>query len=151
MTHYTPLNTGTASGASEQALHEVLETFPSLGVYGFLSKDRDESDEAFSQRLQSEREVTESVVKMFDSACREMRKLDKIKSKNSNCGSYTLKHLAEKLAGSYISNGILIAAAAHCGFKVYPTQYQSPNAYFNLSSRSVSAMFRRANRTGGES
>jgi hypothetical protein len=45
-------------------------------------------------------------------------------------GSYGLKHEAERLAGGYISNGALIAAACLEGYAV---EREGPNARFSLS------------------
>lgn len=50
--------------------------------------------------------------------------------------SYGLKHLAEKEIG-YVSNGIFIAAALACGFKIkrdIDRGHPSPNAFLNISS-----------------
>jgi hypothetical protein len=50
-----------------------------------------------------------------------------------NLGSYSLKHQAERWAGDYVSNGALIAAAVHLGFKVERIA-GSPNARINVAS-----------------
>jgi hypothetical protein len=55
------------------------------------------------------------------------------KTINTKSGSYGLKHGAEKFAGGYVANGMLIAAALALGFSAKPTHFGSPNAFFNIS------------------
>ncbi len=52
---------------------------------------------------------------------------------NTRSGSYGLKHEAETFARGYLANGMLIAAALALGFSAWPTDPDSPNAYFNIS------------------
>jgi hypothetical protein len=54
---------------------------------------------------------------------------------NGGSGSYGLKHKAERFAGGYIANGMLIAAALALGFSAWPTHPDYPNAFFNISSK----------------
>lgn len=70
------------------------------------------------------------------------------KTTNREFGSYGLKHQAENLSkkqklythlGSYVSNGMLIAAAHAHGFMIVPTRPGSLNAYFNISSKTIRA------------
>ena len=59
---------------------------------------------------------------------------------NTKISSYGLKHQAEQFyrergaGASYVSNGLLIAAAVHLGFKIKQVG-DSPNPYFNLGSK----------------
>lgn len=55
--------------------------------------------------------------------------------KTVNLGSYGLKHQAERWGGDYVSNGALIAAAIHLGFKVERIS-GTPNALINVAGRS---------------
>ncbi|EMI4157302.1 hypothetical protein V6432_004271 [Vibrio parahaemolyticus] len=71
----------------------------------------------------------------FDKAVIWLKQVEKIKSFNSHRSSYGLKHLAEKEIG-YITNGVFIAAAIHCGFK-YKINPNSPNVQFNMSEKSL--------------
>jgi hypothetical protein len=54
--------------------------------------------------------------------------------KSVNLGSYGLKHQAERWGGAYVSNGALIAAAIHLGFKVERVR-GTPNALINVAGR----------------
>ena len=50
--------------------------------------------------------------------------------------SYGLKHTAEWHIGEYVSNGVFIAAAIHCGFR-YRRDGDSANMLFAMSERSL--------------
>jgi len=56
------------------------------------------------------------------------------KRKSVNYGSYDLKHQAERWAHDYVSNGALIAAAIHLGFKVERIP-GTPNALISVAGR----------------
>jgi hypothetical protein len=64
--------------------------------------------------------------------------MSKIKTINYRHSSYGLKHIAEKHLGTYISNGEIIAAMILSGF-TYKCE-RGPNAHFNVSEKSVSAI-----------
>ena len=53
------------------------------------------------------------------------------KTMNKRITSYGLKHLAERQAGSYISNEALIQAMIECGFRAERIR-NTPNYYFNV-------------------
>lgn len=52
------------------------------------------------------------------------------KTPNREIGSYGLKHIVEKWAGAYVSNGAFILAAHRLGFQMIPDDPLSPNATF---------------------
>jgi len=73
---------------------------------------------------------------MFEHACRFLARIPKTKRINPRAGhSYYLKHVVEDRAATYISTGMLIAAAIHCGFKVKRHDSRSLNCDFNMASR----------------
>src|SRR5271166_6416600 len=72
-----------------------------------------------------------------------LRQFTKTKAVNPRAGSsYGLKHVAEADIG-YVTNGVFIAAAAAEGFIVKRCRPDSPNAWFNISSRARSIGWRR--------
>lgn len=71
----------------------------------------------------------------FNKTCKWLAKISKIKTINKSRSSYGLKHLAEKEIG-YITNGVFIAAAIHCGFD-FKLQIGSANVFFNMSEKSL--------------
>ena len=62
-----------------------------------------------------------------------LRRFKKIKTLNRGGTSYGLKHIAEDDIG-YTTNGCFIAAAIAEGFAVRRTDYDSPNAWFSIST-----------------
>lgn len=59
---------------------------------------------------------------------------------NQNYSSYGLKHIVERDIG-YLTNGVFIAAAVHCGFRW--REYADPNPCFNVSGHSIRAVIKR--------
>lgn len=55
------------------------------------------------------------------------------KTVNDKIGSYGLKHVVERWAGIYISNGAFILAVYRMGYKIIPNYPLSPNTRFRLS------------------
>lgn len=122
-------------------VQQVLEKYPSLNYFGFGLYDEirrrqkgelnqaqyDEKLKELQQELFNNIEEVEYVVSW-------LRDVEKIKAFNSY-SSYGLKHLAEKTAPkNYISNGSFIVGAILAGFSV---KVSPPNAYFNMSERSL--------------
>lgn len=66
------------------------------------------------------------------------------KTINSEYGSYSIKHMAERHLGGYVANGELIAAAIIGGYPYRRGEDLSPNATFGMSSRSLAALRQRA-------
>jgi len=48
-------------------------------------------------------------------------------------GSYSLKHVVERAAGHYVTNGAFILAAHRLGYVVIPEGPRSPNAHFRAT------------------
>ena len=74
-------------------------------------------------------------VDSFHKTCKWLSDIQQIKSINTRRTSYGLKSLAERDIG-YITNGVFIAAAIHCGFK-FKVDSNSPNVSFNISEKSL--------------
>ena len=58
------------------------------------------------------------------------------KTMNKRITSYGLKHLAERQAGSYISNEALVQAMIECGFRAEKIG-KTDNYYFNVKLTEV--------------
>lgn len=83
-------------------------------------------------------------------ACMFLRHVNKRKTLNDSYGSYGLKHRVEhymkRIEGVdnyYVANGSFICAAIHLGFEYDQIRPLSPNALFNVSSRSPIFEWRR--------
>jgi hypothetical protein len=92
-------------------------------------------------------------------ACAYLAQVERRKTVNRSCTSYSWKHVAERFhrgqgtENPYVSNGMFLAAAIHMGFIVKSDRANSPNAYLNIASekeprRSSSSML--AGNVGGE-
>lgn len=138
------------------SVRAVLEDEPRLTLHGIgvgRPKRKDDGKwetprEHYARVVQSREEyVSDSGVEEFLAALAFVERITPTKTVRPNTGSYGLKHIAEKYActypdGSdlgprYISNGALIGAAIHAGFK-YKTftdelGYDSLNVTFNMS------------------
>lgn len=100
----------------EKAMQKMRSKYPEFGQNGFCPTD-----------IGSATSPPDNLVEeQFNEAVRILRILSSILKKNVS--SYELKHKIERLANiSYISNGVVIAAADYLGFTVRRIK-GSPNA-----------------------
>jgi hypothetical protein len=110
---------------AKSAVETVMANWPNLTCWGFAEARSESFSEARAQ-LRSEG------LSYFLRAAEWLSHIPR--HKTPNLGSYFLKHQAERWTGDYVSNGALIAAAIHLGFKVEPIQ-GTPNALINVATR----------------
>jgi hypothetical protein len=79
--------------------------------------------------------------KEFNAICNFLDKnIKHIKSINYNSTSYGYKHILEDNINHYVTNGLFIAAALACGYKMkYKLDY-GPNAFFAMSQKDWSKL-----------
>jgi hypothetical protein len=137
------------------AIENVLKKEPLLGGFGFHSycnSSHEKTYDDFLKKVEKDRSYLFENMDSFIFVVETLSRVDRIQSINKNIpSSYGLKHIFEKLPnapGHYISNGVLIAGAIHCGFK-YKKYEDRPNAYFNMSSLSIKTL-RKENEGGQE-
>ena len=122
-------------------LEAVLQQYPSLHYRGFgpplplgswrklPQKDRDRIfAEDRQQLLNATNEVALAVEWLSD--------VEQQKKINPKARSYGLKHTAETLLGTYLGNGVFMAAAIIAGFKLRVDR-SGLNACFNMSQKSI--------------
>ena len=108
---------------AERAIDAVMREWSDLTCWGFSHPNV----EGFAkERAQLRNEG----ISYFIRAVEWLRHIPK--RKTVNFGSYWLKHQAERWSGDYVSNGALIAAAIHLGFKVEHID-GTPNALINVA------------------
>ena len=107
---------------TSEDLNKIINAYPTLTSCGFRKK----SDPDF----QSERQDLKNLLGEFQRSCVYLSRRRKEKTFNMGFSSYGLKHMVERQFGAYISNGVLIAAGLHLGFK---HSVFGPNAFFNMS------------------
>jgi hypothetical protein len=122
---------------SYKIIEKIITKYPDLNDSGLglpKNKHKISSDEYKQELKESQKNLLEST-EDFRKACQWLSSKNKIQTINRSHSSYGLKKIAEKEIG-YISNGIFIAAAIHCGFKVqeFPG---SPNVCINISEKSL--------------
>lgn len=130
---------------SQEDLAIVVENTPDLMDTGFRHDsfwDRNMTKEQRIERIRGGREALKTLLfDEFKRSCEWLETAIKIKTFNERYGSYGLKHKVERwskrngINDNYVHTGAFIAAAIHMGFECKPI-FDSPNAYFNISSKS---------------
>lgn len=138
------------------AVRKVLDTVPQLTEQGFdswygnRSAERKMTPSERKAAFQARRKAALGnwAMDQFELAWIYLAQQERRKTINHDFGSYQLKHRAEDLSrklgmythlGNYVSNGMLIAAAYVQGFSVKRASFDSPNARFNISSKTIRA------------
>jgi hypothetical protein len=122
---------------SKEAIVQVMAKEPLLTQSGFFQGWRWPRDvREATLRERREAMLTPYAIDEFERSCEWLKRQPRTKNLNRRAGtSYGLKHEAEKEVG-YMHNGMFIAAAIACGFKVERDD-NGPNAFMNISVRSV--------------
>lgn len=113
----------------ETRLRSVMEQYPLLTHFGFGE---------YGQPFIATKQGRNDLLKATDEINRArawLKTQQQRVSINPKHSSYGLKHVAERAAGGYISNGSLIAAALMEGWKVQRIDLDNPNARLNISER----------------
>ena len=127
---------------SEEIMERVLAAEPDLSLYGFRDdfaggpySNRERKFPAEKFRQDRDQMLSPHAIEQFDCACEWLNRQPRTKRTNRRPGtSYSLKHVAEKeVEVGYLPNGIFIAAALACGFKIR-RQEDGPNAWINIST-----------------
>jgi len=117
-------------------LERVMAKEPTLNIIGFgLSNLKRYTPEERKKELAERREELLRQIDVCNKVCDWLKEKAKERATiNRNMGSYGWKHVVENEneVGTYVANGVFIAAAIHCGFKYQLVSPDSPNAYFNI-------------------
>jgi hypothetical protein len=123
---------------AKSGIRRAMYLEPSLTHFGYgIYWDRDQTPEERRAEFAKKRAemLDDCAAGEFARAVAYLSRFGRRKTINVKSGSYGLKHDAERFAGQYIANGMLIAGALALGFSARPTHPGSPNAFFNISSR----------------
>jgi len=120
-----------------QDIQKAIDKLPELTDFGvgIYEHGRKLSLAKRKQKFRESQEILLNSTNSFKKTCAWLSSIQKIKSINLKRTSYGLKHIAEKDIG-YITNGVFIAAAIHCGFD-FKVAHNSPNVMFNMSEKSI--------------
>lgn len=124
-------------------IQEVLDDHPTLNIFGFgcYGGDRTPRNKC-QEQITTGRSQLLNDLDTFDWLCEWFRQIGEINSINTRWSSYTLKHTAERNMRRYVANGTLIAAAIYVGLNFRLVHNDSPNCYFNISTRGYKGMRR---------
>jgi hypothetical protein len=94
------------------------------------------TSEEYQEKLRRGQEQLLESSAICTKVCEWLASTRRAKAINRHRTSYGLKHTAELQIGEYVSNGVFIAAAIHCGFS-YRVDGDSPYMMFAMSERSL--------------
>src|SRR5690349_135793 len=101
---------------SREEIQKVIDKLPQLTDAGVaVNIGNKMSQDEYEKKFHEDRESLLNSTEVFEKTCKWLEHIQKIKTINQNHSSSDLKHIAERETG-YISNGVFIAAAIHCGF-----------------------------------
>jgi len=116
-------------------IERVMSSCPALTTFGFGTFEHQgapgDTRDFMAQRKEM---LSEQSCLQFCIAGAWLNQCGRIVDVNRSASSYALKHEAERWAGRYVSNGMLIAAAVHLGYSVRQCRPGSPNVYLNISA-----------------
>lgn len=116
---------------TEQRLPAILSQEPLLTYFGF-----GEFDQPFAATQKGRNNLLVAIAEI-DRARAWLRTQQPRLTLNARRSSYGLKHIAERAAGNYISNGAFIAAALLEGWTVKRIPGSNPNAWLNISEKGL--------------
>ena len=114
---------------SMKTLQEIKKEYPQLTTNGWTYYSRIDRKEIGSGDILNR-------PKEFQAICDFLTdNIGHRKTMNYNGSSYGLKHTIERAIGHYIANGMFIAAALACDYKM--KRYHGPNAFFAMSQKDL--------------
>lgn len=126
------------------AIKRALTRFPELTDFGFgVFDERRLPPTERAEQFRANRALMFETRSLdgFQRACDWLTRQRRTKQINPGAGSsYGLKHAAEYEVG-YVTNGMFIAAAVACGFRVKRIA-DSPNAHLNISTTANNTAWR---------
>lgn len=132
---------------NREDIQRIMDEVPGLNDFGIGVYDqRRKKPEEREKELAEGRAHLLKSVDACNKVCQWLGQIDKIKTINDRHSSYGLKHVAEEDIG-YITNGVFITAAIHCGFP-YRIKPGRPNVEFGMSEKSIKAVMRHQKQEG---
>jgi len=120
-------------------IQRAMKTEPLLTDFG-LGLPYGTKHHGRKKKLKEEKTRLLNNQERFEVACTWLQGIEKTESINTRHSSYFLKHITERRSGiGHISNGVLIAAAIHCGFTFKISN--GVNALFNMDQDSIQAKY----------
>jgi hypothetical protein len=120
---------------NREDIRAVIDRVPELTYFGVGLYEGPCED--YEEKLRQKQEQLLESSAICTKVCEWLASIEPAKTMNRHHTSYGLKHTAEREIGKYVSNGVFIAAAIHCGFR-YRRDGDSPYMLFAMSKRSLS-------------
>ena len=138
----TAILTASQEPQTGAAITAVVRTLPQLTSFGMglYANGAGLSVVEYAHHFRAKQAALLADVEAFAAVCAWLETI--LPRQTMSYGSYYLKHVCERALGQYVSNGVFIAAAVHCGFP-YQLLPGSPNVRFGMSKRSIRAAARR--------
>jgi hypothetical protein len=121
---------GLSNGVKILTIEQLHELYPKLTPAGFNYKSR--TDGKWVYDLDDER-IVNRPIEYKTIAEFLTNNISKIKTIDTSGSSYGYKHVVEDSIHHYVANGMLIAAALACDYKM--KYYNGPNAFFAWSKK----------------
>lgn len=128
----------------QQEMLKVLSVVPDLTPNGMKS---DPVTLGYHYDGKPEKMLSSELLQQFLTCKKWLNKVVKIRSFNRNHTSYGYKHMVERWADLYVSNGSFIAAAIALDFPIRRTHSKSPNVFLPISNKSVKEMKKQEKKT----
>tara|TARA_Y100000034_G_C6560073_1_gene242332 strand:- start:53 stop:466 length:414 start_codon:yes stop_codon:yes gene_type:complete len=114
-----------------KTLEEIKKEYPTLTTNGWTYYSRIDDKKIEGGNILNR-------PKEFKAICDFLNKnIGHIKTVNTRDSSYGLKHTIERAIGHYVTNGMFIAAALACDYKMDYISDYGPNALFAMSRKDL--------------
>ena len=123
------------SGKKILTIEQLHKIWPELTPAGFNYIDRS-GKWVYSRRKERFGDVITDLPREYYAVANFLDKnISKRKTVYKGATSYHYKHIVEQSIHHYVANGMLIAAAIACGYKMYYNDFCGPNAFFAWSTK----------------
>tara|TARA_R110002167_G_scaffold145982_1_gene337175 strand:+ start:111 stop:521 length:411 start_codon:yes stop_codon:yes gene_type:complete len=113
-----------------KTLEEIKKEYPTLTSNGWTYFSRTDNKKIASGDISKHPEEFKAICDFLN------ENIGHTKTVNTEgSSSYGLKHVVEDMIHHYISNGMFIAAALGCGYKMKYKSHYGPNAFFAMSQK----------------
>ena len=124
-----------------KTLEEIKKEYPALTAYGWTYYSRGGGEKIGSGDILDYPKEFKAICDFLD------KNIKPTQTINTDGSSYHYKHVVESNIDHYISNGMFIAAALACGFKM--KHWDGPNCCFATSKKSWKPFEERYSKGGG--
>mgnify|MGYP003639955324 CR=1 FL=1 len=126
-----------------KTLEEIKKEYPTLTSNGWTYFSRIDNRKIASGDISKHPEEFKAICDFLNDNIGHTKTV-----RTNGSSSYGLKHLVEDEIGHYISNGMFIAAALACGYKMQYKSNYGPNSFFGMSLKDLKKFWNSSGRSG---